>query len=223
MNAINAARRARKLSLEDIAARTRISPRYVEAIDQERYSELPGGLYGRAYVRAVATVVGLGPEQVDEILPALAPAPDPIPVLEELHRPAVDPWPVFNGVFSGGLRLHLAATVDALVLLGLNLAVITIVAASCRVAPRTLLVMTPGPLLVLCASTWVIYFLLLAGVHGCTVGQSLCGVSLRHGEVPLRLTAILQRALGLGDGAVTTDGEGPGGLHRSTADPASPA
>lgn len=217
MNAINAARRARKLSLEDIAARTRICLRYVEAIDQERYAELPGGLYGRAYVRAVAAVVGLDAEQLEETLAALAPPPDPLPVLVEIHQPPRDIGPLLGG----GLRLHLAATVDALVLLGVNLAVITIVAASCHVTPSTLLTMTPGPLLVLCASTWVIYFLLLAGVHGSTVGQSLCGVPLRHGEVPLRLAAILQRALGLGDARVTTDG--PGGLHQSTADPASPA
>jgi hypothetical protein len=219
MNAINAARRARKLSLEDISARTRICLRYIEAIDQERYAELPGGLYGRAYVRAVAAVVGLDTDQLQEILAALAPPPDPLPVLEEVHRAPRDLGPVFGG----SLRLHVAATVDALVLLGVNIAVISMVAASCRVAPRTLLTMTPGPLLVLCASTWVIYFLLLAGVHGCTVGQSLCGVSLRHGEVPLRLSAILQRALWLGDAAVTTGAEGPGALQHSTADPSSPA
>ncbi len=49
------------LSLQDVATRTRISRSTLEAIENERWSELPGDAYVRGFVRIYAREVGLDP------------------------------------------------------------------------------------------------------------------------------------------------------------------
>ncbi len=94
----------------------------------------------------------------------------------------------------------MAAGVDAVLLLALNGAVLALAAAACSVSPRTIVTMTPFPLFVLCATTWLAYFVLLAGVHGCTAGQFVCGMSVPRDEAPLTLSAIIHRTLENGSG-----------------------
>jgi len=63
------AREARGLSLQDIALTTKISVVALEALERHDYSRLPGGIFGRAFVRAYASAVGLDAEQaVQEFL-----------------------------------------------------------------------------------------------------------------------------------------------------------
>lgn len=227
MNEISAARRAAHLSVEEVAARTRIALRYVEAIDAGRLSDLPSGIYGRAYVRAVADVVGIEGEPLHEVLAALVPAPDPLPALQEVRAPRRS-WPIFPmphlpqmPPMPGGVRVHVAAAVDAAVLLAIGTAVVLTIAAACGLAPAALVRMAPGPVAVLCVGIFVLYFVLLGGVNGCTVGQLACGIGMRDVK-PLRLGEIAQRALGI-DPNVTDGGAAPAGLRHSTADPVSPA
>ena len=80
-------------------------------------------------------------------------------------------------------------------LLLLNVLVVTVVALTCRVSVTTLITVTPVPLIILCATTWLVYFILLAGVNGRTAGQFVCGLSVRRHDAPLRLHAIMQRSL----------------------------
>jgi transcriptional regulator with XRE-family HTH domain len=202
MNAINAARRARKLSVEELSARTRISLRYIEAIDEGRLAELPGGIYGRAYVRAVADLLGVEGEELQGLLSALCPAPDPLPVLEEVHAPRRPSLAI-----PADLRIYVAACVDAAVLLGISVAVVFTVSAACGLAAGELVHMALAPLAVLCVGIWVLYFVLLGGVNGCTLGQLACGLALTDAK-PLRLGEIARRALGMDHGASAPDYRG---------------
>jgi cytoskeletal protein RodZ len=53
------AREAKGLTIADVAATTRISSRALRAIEQERFNELPGGIFRRTFVEAYAEAVGL--------------------------------------------------------------------------------------------------------------------------------------------------------------------
>ncbi|GAC1446476.1 MAG: DUF4115 domain-containing protein [Pyrinomonadaceae bacterium] len=52
------AREARGLSLNEIAEETRISRRYLEAIESDDYTKLPGGIFNRSFVKTYARKVG---------------------------------------------------------------------------------------------------------------------------------------------------------------------
>ena len=52
-------RETQGLSLQDIAAKTKISVAVLEAVERNDFSRLPGGIFGRSFVRAYATEVGL--------------------------------------------------------------------------------------------------------------------------------------------------------------------
>ena len=56
------AREERGLPLSDIANRTKISVTALEALERNDLSRLPGGIFGRAFVRAYATELGLDPD-----------------------------------------------------------------------------------------------------------------------------------------------------------------
>jgi cytoskeleton protein RodZ len=58
------ARDARGITLRDMAARTKISTTALESLERDDFSRLPGGIFGRAFVRAYAVEVGLDPDEV---------------------------------------------------------------------------------------------------------------------------------------------------------------
>jgi cytoskeleton protein RodZ len=57
------ARESKGISLAQIAAETRISTRFLRAIENEEFQLLPGGIFNRGFVRAFAEKVGLDPDQ----------------------------------------------------------------------------------------------------------------------------------------------------------------
>ena len=57
------AREGLGVSLRDIATRTKISVSALEALERNDISRLPGGIFGRAFVRAYAIEVGVDPEE----------------------------------------------------------------------------------------------------------------------------------------------------------------
>src|SRR5438132_11774708 len=57
------ARESRGVSLEQIAAETRISTRFLLAIENEEFHLLPGRIFNRGFVRTYAEKVGLDPDQ----------------------------------------------------------------------------------------------------------------------------------------------------------------
>jgi cytoskeletal protein RodZ len=57
------ARESKGISLDRIAAETRISTRFLRAIENEEFHVLPGGIFNRGFVRTYAEKIGLDPEQ----------------------------------------------------------------------------------------------------------------------------------------------------------------
>jgi cytoskeletal protein RodZ len=57
-------REMRGVSLDEISAATRIAPRFLQAIENEQWDRLPGGVFNRGFVRAVAHYLGLDEENI---------------------------------------------------------------------------------------------------------------------------------------------------------------
>ncbi|HEV1993344.1 MAG TPA: helix-turn-helix transcriptional regulator, partial [Candidatus Acidoferrum sp.] len=55
-------REMRGVSLEEISAATRIGVRFLEALENEQWDRLPGGVFNRGFIRAVARFLGLDEE-----------------------------------------------------------------------------------------------------------------------------------------------------------------
>jgi hypothetical protein len=114
-------REQRGISLDDISLTTKIGTRLLRALEEEKFDQLPGGIFNKGFVRAYARYVGLDedqavadymiaiganlqrPEQAVAIAPppvppppVAAPAPKPrIDVLQEIRRwvpPEQIPW-----------------------------------------------------------------------------------------------------------------------------------
>jgi cytoskeletal protein RodZ len=52
-------RELRGVSLEEVSVATRIAPRFLEALENEQWDKLPGGVFNRGFIRAVARYLGL--------------------------------------------------------------------------------------------------------------------------------------------------------------------
>jgi cytoskeleton protein RodZ len=52
-------REMRGVSLEEIAAATRIKTSFLEAIENERWDQLPGGVFNRGFIRSIARYLGM--------------------------------------------------------------------------------------------------------------------------------------------------------------------
>jgi|SRR5438445_2720546 len=66
------ARETRGIALRDISENTRISMRYLEAIETNDYRRLPGGIFNRSFIRAYAKFVGYDEQEaIDEYSRAL--------------------------------------------------------------------------------------------------------------------------------------------------------
>src|SRR5256886_4306245 len=61
---LRAARERRGVSLRQIANATKISIGVLEALERNDISRLPGGIFGRAFVRSYAIEVGLDPDDI---------------------------------------------------------------------------------------------------------------------------------------------------------------
>lgn len=55
-----------KVSLESIITKTKISRRFLEAIENGQYQELPGGVFAVSYIRQYAELVGYDAELILE-------------------------------------------------------------------------------------------------------------------------------------------------------------
>ena len=56
-------RERRKISLEEISASTKISPRLLHALEDDHFELLPGGIFNKGFIRAYAQYLGLDEEQ----------------------------------------------------------------------------------------------------------------------------------------------------------------
>jgi cytoskeletal protein RodZ len=55
-------REMRGVSLDEISGATRIATRFLQAIENEQWDQLPGGVFNRGFIRAVARYLGLDEE-----------------------------------------------------------------------------------------------------------------------------------------------------------------
>lgn len=216
--ALRRARLARGLTVDDVAARTRLSPRLVTLLDEGRFDELPGGLYARSYVRAFATATGIDPNTaVARVEPLLPDVPDPVAAIRESIGGALDTPPIaaaLERVWST-TRSRVAASVarlarrdalpdvasrsaiavaDTLVLAAINLILVGGIAAFCGTTLPHLLGRAGGAIGSFCAVMSMLYYVLLAGIGGHTPGAWLCDGPASAAEGPLRPAAILKRA-----------------------------
>jgi cytoskeletal protein RodZ len=88
-------REERGISLSDIAEATRIGTRFLRAIETDKYSVLPGGIFTRSFIRAYAREVGMSEEEAVsryhlQVTGALEEAP-PSPDSENQNRPQPAP------------------------------------------------------------------------------------------------------------------------------------
>ena len=81
------AREAAGLPLEKIAAETRISTRFLTAIENEAFQLLPGGIFNRGFIKAYAEYLGLDANQaVADYDRMSSMAQEPVDVLRETDR-----------------------------------------------------------------------------------------------------------------------------------------
>jgi cytoskeleton protein RodZ len=83
-------RAARDLSIDDVAARLRIRSRYLEAIEQGRFDQLPGAAYIPAFLRAYANHLGLDADKVMTAYQLSGPVPIERPVTLPADFPVVE-------------------------------------------------------------------------------------------------------------------------------------
>src|SRR5260370_41566244 len=55
-------RELREVSMDELTKATRISKRFVEALENEDWAKLPGGIFGHGFVRTIARYLGLDEE-----------------------------------------------------------------------------------------------------------------------------------------------------------------
>lgn len=123
-NKLRDARARRRLSLQEVEEATKIRGRYLQAIENEDWDELPGDIYARAFVRTYGALLGLDGDRLAEEQRQLRGSARPGERL-----PRVDPHPQKVVRASHGRRrqvpprlvtaLVLALVVGALIALGL--------------------------------------------------------------------------------------------------------
>ncbi|HZR90815.1 MAG TPA: RodZ domain-containing protein [Gaiellaceae bacterium] len=77
---LRSARKRRGLELDDVHRATQIRPDYLLAIEEDRFEELPGEAYARAFLRGYASVVGIDPAPLLAAYEERFAAPDEEPV-----------------------------------------------------------------------------------------------------------------------------------------------
>lgn len=75
------ARLARGLELETVASRTMIRVRYLSALEEERFHDLPGDAYARGFLREYAKALDLDPQPFLDELDSRLREEEPAPVL----------------------------------------------------------------------------------------------------------------------------------------------
>jgi cytoskeleton protein RodZ len=57
-------REMREVSADELTKSTRISHRFLDALENEKWDQLPGGVFGRGFVRSIARYLGLDEESL---------------------------------------------------------------------------------------------------------------------------------------------------------------
>ncbi len=57
-------RELREITLREVSESTKISLRYLEALERNAFENLPGGVFNRGFVRAYSKFIGIDPESM---------------------------------------------------------------------------------------------------------------------------------------------------------------
>jgi cytoskeletal protein RodZ len=94
-------RELREVSMDELTKATRISARFVQALENEDWAKLPGGVFGHGFVRTIARYLGLNEEALlGEYDSARAEHSPPPPPKAEERIPAPPKWLPAAAVFA---------------------------------------------------------------------------------------------------------------------------
>jgi cytoskeletal protein RodZ len=107
-------REMREVSLKEVTTATRIGPRFLEALENEEWDKLPGGIFNRGFVRSIARFLGLDEENLlaeYDMARGEQSLPVPQPYENKIPRPPI--WlpvlavlallAVLGGLIAGGI------------------------------------------------------------------------------------------------------------------------
>ena len=77
------------LGLDQISRELKISQRFLQAIEDERFERLPAGVFARSFVRQYAGLLGLDPEELAAEVQHTIEPPAPAPYAARPHVPPV--------------------------------------------------------------------------------------------------------------------------------------
>lgn len=113
---LRGARESRGLSLREISDQTRISRRYLEAIEAEEFKHLPGGIFNRSFVKSFARAVGVPEERALELyaraLRERGEAVDDAPTTRQASRIYTDDAPARSPLLTAALSLVILAVIS---------------------------------------------------------------------------------------------------------------
>jgi len=140
-------RRRRNLELDEISHELRISPRFLEAIEEERFDRLPAGVFAKSFVRQYARYLELDEEEltgeVQRVLEPPVPPADARPprvAPMDIHLPRVERWDTI-----GDLRSSQWSWLPSLALVVLVMIVCSGVYAFWQRARRPMTAQTAAP------------------------------------------------------------------------------
>jgi cytoskeleton protein RodZ len=90
----------RNLDLDRISRELKISSKFLEAIEEERFDKLPAGVFAKSFVRQYARLLQLDEDELAaQVQRAMEPEPIPAklpegwqPQVQEIHLPKVEEW-----------------------------------------------------------------------------------------------------------------------------------
>jgi cytoskeletal protein RodZ len=86
-------RQKRGVTLEQIAEMTKISMRFLKAIEDGEYDKLPGGIFAKSYLRQYAAAIGFEESELLAHYSAIvSPAAPPRASKPEDHRGILERW-----------------------------------------------------------------------------------------------------------------------------------
>jgi transcriptional regulator with XRE-family HTH domain len=105
-------REMRGVSLDEVATATRIAPKYLEALENDQWDQLPGGVFNRGFIKSISRYLGLDEDSLMaeyDLVTQGQKQPGPAPVLppqfERNWKPFIVACAVLLAILLGGFFL----------------------------------------------------------------------------------------------------------------------